>query len=224
MTNNIKSKKESEIKEVNWNTSLPYNYFLLQCNKYKHVAIIGKDFPQKLIDSISSHNWELDDFNENEFYKRFETVEEFEKYISSKDYGTDEKLNPKICFGISKTDKFKFGIHYDTINIENEDSNEFQDLLDLESPHIPNSKSNKNEKIRIQENLKNFDKYKTSGYLMTLKIIYDYIIKEVTEDENAEINFVVLGMKFDYILKDGFHRFLNGAHRRHRSYCATVHD
>ena len=209
LTNHIDINNLNELKEINENTPLPYNYFLAQCNNIKNIALIGENFPQKLIDKISSHYWEMEDFNKNEIFKKFESIKEFEEYITSKDYGTDDILYPKICFGISQTDKFQFGIHYNTINIGDDNSNDFESLLSKESPHIPDMKSNKNEKIKIQEQLKFLEYYKNSGYLMTLKIIYDYILEEITEDPNAEINFSVLGMKFDEILKDNFHRFLN---------------
>ena len=210
LTNKITSKEQNKIKEINIDTPIPYYYFLAQCSLIKHIALIGSNFPQKLKDKIASHFWEIDnDFNGEKIFKRFKTIEKFEEYITSKNYGTDEKLYPKICFGISHTDKFKFGIHYDTINIVNENSNEGENLLYQESPHIPDTKSNKNEKIRIQENLKVFDYYKTSGYLMTMKIIYDYMLQEITNNPNAEINFSVIGVKYDEILKDPFHRFLS---------------
>ena len=209
LTNYIISKEQNKIDNINENTPIPYYYFLAQCHFTKHIAIIGKNFPKKLKDKISSHFWELDnDLNENEFFQEFSTVEEFENYMTSKNYGKDDILYPKICFGISQTDKFKFGIHYNVIEISDEDSSEADDLLSQESPHIPDMKSNKNEKISNQENLKFFKYYKNSGYLMTMKIIYDYILQEITNDPNAEINFSVIGMKYKEILKDSFHRFL----------------
>ena len=206
---NITNKIAYKTDEINENTPLPYNYFLAQCNLTKHIALIGKDFPQKIIDRISLHFWELENFNENEIFKRFETIEEFQKYTTSKDYGTDEILYPKICFGISQTDKFKFGIHYNTINNDNRNTNENENLIARETPHIPDTKLNKNDKIRTQENLIFFEYYKTSGFLMTLKVIYDYILQEITNDPTAEINFSVIGMKYDEIIKDTFHKFLD---------------
>ena len=206
---NITNKIAYKTDEINENTPLPYNYFLAQCNLTKHIALIGKDFPQKIIDRISLHFWELENFNENEIFKRFETIEEFQKYTTSKDYGTDEILYPKICFGISQTDKFKFGIHYNTINNDNRNTNEIENLIARETPHIPDTKLNKNDKIRTQENLIFFEYYKTSGFLMTLKVIYDYILQEITNDPTAEINFSVIGMKYDEIIKDTFHKFLD---------------
>ena len=213
MTNYVKSKEDQKIPETfNENNipdiPLPYNYYLLQCKMIKHIAIIGKDFPQGLIDKISSHLWELDDDNQNDIFKKFESVEEFNEYISSKDYGKNEE-NPKICFGVSKTDMFKYGIHYNTITIDNEDISELEEIINLESPLVPDTKSNKNDIIRIQENFKFLNYYQRSGYLMTMKLIYDYILQEITSDPNAEINFSVVAMKFNEILHDSFHRFLN---------------
>ena len=209
LTNKITSKGQNFYIDIQENTPLPYTYFLAQCKYIKHIAIIGNEFPEELKNKISSHFWELDDYNESDFYKKYESIDEFDKYITSEDYGTDEQLYPKICFGISKIDKFKFGIHYSTINVNKESKNEFENLLINESPHIPESKSNKNEKIKTQENMKSFEYYKNSGYLMVMKLIYDYILQEITKDPNAEINFSVIGMKYNYILKDKFHSYLS---------------
>ena len=212
LTNYIPQIGQNINENINSNNeaSIPYYYFLAQCALTKHIAIIGKDFPQKLIDKISLYFWELkNDVDENDFFKKFKSIAEFEDYMTSKEYGTDEILYPKICFGISQTDKFKFGIHYNTQNIENDNLNEMEDLLAKESPHIPEMKSNKNEKIRIQENLKFFDYYKNSGYLMTMKLIYDYILQEITNNPLAEIKYSVIGMKYDEIKKDNFHRFIS---------------
>jgi len=213
LTNHIKSKEDQKIPEtINEkdvpDIPLPYNYFLLQCKMINHIAIIGKDFPQGLIDKISSHLWELDNDYPNDIFKKFESVEDFNEYISSKDYGKNEEF-PKICFGISKTDKFKYGIHYNTITIDNEDKSELEELINLESPLVPDTKSNKNDKIRVQENFKFFNYYQRSGYLMTMKLIYDYMLQEITSDPNAEINFSIVAMKYDEVLHDSFHRFLN---------------
>ena len=75
--------------EVDKETTLPYYGFLSKCKEIKHIALIGKDFPQKLIDMISLHYWEIDDFDENEIFKKFNSIAEFEEYITSKDYGTN---------------------------------------------------------------------------------------------------------------------------------------
>ena len=188
---------------------LIYRYFLKQCKYAKHIALIGQDFPEPLIDKIYSHFWEFDDeYDENNIFKPFDTVEDFEEYISSKYYDTDEVNYPKICFGISKIDKFIFGIHYDTVNVDEKNSSEIEGLLINQYPRIPEFKSNKREKIKIQENLDSFTYYKNSGYLMIMKLIYDYILEEVTGNPDSEINFSIIPMIFDKIIENEFHRYL----------------
>ena len=208
LTNLVNSQQGNE-EEININMPIPYYHFLTQCIAARHIALIGKDFPQKIIDKISEHFWELDDINidENDFFVKYNNIEEFNKYIQSKDYGKNEILYPKICFGISQIDKFKFNIHYGTI--EKEKPNDLEKYLYQLSPIIPDMKSNKNEKIRTQGNLQFFENYKNSGYLMVMKIIYDYILQEITNDPEAEINFTTLLMKYDEIKKDDFHNYLH---------------
>ena len=209
LTNNISSDYNIENIEKNENAYVPYLYFLKQCKLNKHIALIGKNFPSEIKEKIKEHFWEFDDepdINENNVFKRFESVDEFNKYISQKNYGINND-NPEICFGISMTDQFQFGIHYKGLN--DDSSNEIEELLSKESPHIPDMKSDNNEKIRTQEKIKFFESYKDSGYLMVLKIIYDYFLQKITGDSNAEIEFTVLGMKFDSILSDSFHKFLS---------------
>ena len=211
LTNNINSDYKLEDIKKDQNATLPYLYFLKQCKKIKHIALIGQNFPQEIKQKIISHFWEFDDdpyITENKVFKSFETVEEFNKYITSEKYGKDEN-NPEMCFGISQTGPFNFGIHYKGINLNEENSNEIEELLSLESPHVPDMRNEKSEKIRIQENLKYFEQYKNSGYLMVLKIIYEYFLQKITGDPNAEIQFSLIAMKFDEILKDNFHKFLN---------------
>ena len=208
LTNNISSNYKLEDIKKDENASLPYLYFLKQCNKIKHIALIGQNFPEEIKQKIISHFWEFDEpnINENQVFKYFKTVEEFNKYISSKKYGKDD---PEICFGISQTAPFNFGIHYKGINLNEESSNEIEELLSSEIPQIPDMRMEKEEKIRIQENLRFFEHYKNSGYLMVLKIIYDYFLQKITGEPNAEIQFSLIGMKFDEILKDNFHKFLS---------------
>ena len=215
LTNNISSDYDLKKIKKDENAFLPYIYFLKQCKNIKHIALIGKNFPLELKQKIISHFWEFEDDNKNKLnikekdvFKYFQSVDEFNEYISSEKYGKD-KNNPEMCFGISKTDEFQFGIHYKTINSKIENSNEVEELLTLESPHIPDMKSDKEEQIRIQENIKNFENYKNSGYLMVLKLIYDYFLQKITGDVNASIDFTIMGMKYNSILFNKFHTFLS---------------
>ena len=209
LTNKIISKDQiiTSIDDLDKNSPLNYTGFLSKCKVNNHIAIIGQDFPEKILEKISSHFWEMDDeLNHDDIFKKFETIKQFDNYITSKNYGTEGY--PKICFGISKIDKFKFGIHYNTINVDNDEGNEVENYLLTESPYIPESKTNKNEKIKIQENLKFFEYYKSSGYLMVMKLISDYILQEITQNPDAEINYSVIAMIYDMIITDPFHKYL----------------
>ena len=145
LTNDVSSDYKLENIKKDENASIPYIYFLKQCKNIRHIALIGKNFPQELKQKIISHFWEFDDdkklnINENDVFKYFENVDEFNKYISSEKYGENEN-NPEMCFGISVTDEFQFGIHYKTIDFKQENSNEIEELLKTETPHIPDMKA-----------------------------------------------------------------------------------
>ena len=211
LTHNISKNYKLEDIKINETSSLPYYYFLKQCNKTKYIATIGKNFPQEIKSIIMTHFWEFENgpnINPNNIFKNFDSIEKFNSYISSENYGVD-KNSPEICFGISKTDEFQFGIHYKSISLNQQNTNEIENLISQETPHVPDTKSDKSEQLRIQENPEFFEKYLKSGYLMTLKTIYDYFLKKITGSPNAEINFSVIGMKFDEISKDNFHKFLS---------------
>ena len=208
-TNKIISSSQiiSDINDINNSTPIQYKKFLAQCENYPHVALIGRNFPEKLKNKISQHFWEFPDdmnFDEKNFFKLFDTVDDFNNYISSKNYGTDEINFPKLCFGISKDDKnqYGYGIHYDTYETKNEE------YFLFDAPKIPDSKTSKYEKIKTQSDLKAFETYQNSGYLMVMKLIYDYIIQEITGIQDAEINFCLVEMIYDSILKNKFHKYI----------------
>ena len=210
LTNGVKSSHQiiSDINDVTNSTPIQYKKFLSQCEEHPKVALIGKNFPEKIKNKISEYFWELPNLTDEEktnFFKIYNSVDEFNEYISSEKYGTDENDNSKICFGISKNDDkmYGFGIHYDTI-----DKTKEEDLLIMDVPKIPNSKTSKNEKIRTQTDLSSFELYEYSGYLMVLKIIYDYILQEVTHNPNAEVNFSIIEMIYDSIIQNKFHKYL----------------
>ena len=210
LTNGVKSSNQiiSDIKNVTNSTPIQYKKFLAQCEKHPKVALIGRNFPEKIKNKISEHFWELPNLTDIEkinFFKIYNSVDEFNEYISSENYGTDDINNPKICFGISKSDdkEYGFGIHYDTIDRTKEEN-----MLIMDMPKIPDSKTSKNEKIRIQTDLSSFEFYEYSGYLMVLKIIYDYILQEVTLNPKAEINFSIIEMIYNSILQNKFHKYL----------------
>ena len=205
-TNKVISSSQiiSDIDEINNSTPIQYKKFLYQCENHTHVALIGKNFPKKIEHKISEYFWELPDmttYERNNFFMKYDSIEEFNDYVTSENYGSDENNYPKICFGISKDDnkKYEFGIHYDTLQ-----ENNF--IIDV--PKIPDFKTSKYEKIRTQTDLQSFQYYQYSGYLMVMKIIYDYILQEVSGKPDATINFSLVEMIYDSIFKNKFHKYV----------------
>ena len=210
LTNSVKNESQiiTNITEATNSTPIQYTKFLSQCKKHPHVALIGINFTPEIKNKISTHFWELPDLTHEEkenFFKYFDTVDEFNEYITSKDYGKDEIIHPKICFGISKDKdkKYGFGIHYDTF-----DKIKAENIYLNDTPKIPDFKISKNEKIKTQTDLQSFQLYKFSGYLMVMKIIYDYILQKATYNSNAEVDFSIVEMIYDPIMKDKFHEYL----------------
>ena len=205
-TNKVISSSQiiTDIDDINNSTPIQYKKFLYQCENHTHVALIGKNFPKKIENKISEYFWELPDMitdEKNNFFIKYNSINEFNEYITSENYGSDKNKYPKICFGISKDDnkKYGFGIHYDTLK-----ENNF--IIDV--PKIPDFKTSKYEKIKTQTDLQSFQYYQYSGYLMVMKIIYDYIIQEVSDKPDAEINFSLVEMIYDSIFKNKFHKYI----------------
>ena len=177
---------------LNYN-NFPYKGMSFICIFNPIISFIGDNFPSKLKNEILYvmfmeiySNFSLD----------FPTIEDFQNYISSDDYGLS-KEKPKICFGIY----FNF----------NKDNNTYTVHLlypaaewSLEYTIIPNTLIKANDFFQRQIDPESNTKYIESGYLMVMKVIYDYILKEVTKNESAEFNFVVTNQKFDSYFIDDF--------------------
>ena len=206
LTNKVNSSSQiiSNLSDMNKSTPIQYKKFLSQCEKNPFIALIGNNFPTKLKNEISKHSWELKDENkyQNINYEYFSSIDDFNSKISNENYG---KQNQEICFGVSKNDNidYGFGIHYDTIDLNDEKM-----FSEKNVPTIPDSKNSKYEKIKTQTDLNSITITLTSGYLMVMKLIYDYILREITSDPNAEINFSVIEMIFDSVLSNEFHKYL----------------
>ena len=187
---------------INNSTALSYS---LNYNNYPYlgmsyicifnpiISFIGDNFPLKLKNQILLiMNMEIGSSNS----LNFSTIDDFQNYISSDDYGLN-KEKPKTCFGVY-------------FNFVNENNTYIVHLLypaaiwSIEYNIIPNTLIKANDFFQRQIDPKSNTKYRESGYLMVMKIIYDYILKEVTKNESAEFNFVVANQKFDSYFIDDF--------------------
>ena len=187
---------------INNSTALSYS---LNYNNYPYlgmsyicifnpiISFIGDNFPLKLKNQILLiMNMEIGSSNS----LNFSTIDDFQNYISSDDYGLNEE-KPKTCFGVY-------------FNFVNENNTYIVHLLypaaiwSIEYNIIPNTLIKANDFFQRQIDPRSNTKYREYGYLMVMKIIYDYILKEVSKNESAEFNFVVANQKFDSYFKDDF--------------------
>ena len=91
-----------------------YRGSLFMCNERKVVAFVGKNFPEKLAEEFSNHDWE----NTNIKFKYYDDYKTLYNYVESKKYGIDEG---KICFAVSyqkEENKYTYKLHYVTSSLE----------------------------------------------------------------------------------------------------------
>ena len=172
--------------------NIEYKYMLAQCGSNSLIALIGNNFPTEIEEKIKNHFWELRNANQD-VYLRFENKEDFLEYLKSSKYGKEKS---KICFGITYNDDYEFEIHYSSE--ETEIGN---------NPVIPNSSKERKLKIKNQQDFINYSLYQSSGYLMIMKILYDYILQKITDNPSAEIEFSVVPMKYDNFKTDQLENF-----------------
>ena len=179
--------------EKDFYRNVPISY----CPMNSIIALIGKDFPNKLISKIKGIFW---DFFRDLSIQYYDSLDEIKDYISSDNYKTDNKSIPEICFGISylkEGSKYTFKIHY------------FASPYSRIYPSIPSTTVENVDPFRTQPDFPSFKKYIDEGFLANQKIIYDYILKEDNFYSNAEINMRIIAQKYDTYLYNSFYNFLS---------------
>ena len=175
---------------------LPYKDTMSFCYGNLIIALIGENFPEELFEQLNLTGWELFGKPKIKYYK---SLEELNDYILSDKYNTD-KENRAICFGISyiKTDnKYTFKMHY------------FTSLFQKYTPSIPSTSIENLDPFRTQPDFESYEKYMLKGFLMVIKIIYDYILQKETNNKDAEINLRIMAQKYDNYLYSLFNSFLS---------------
>ena len=167
-----------------------FYYYVGYCGYInKFIAVIGDNFPKEF---LNNYNITL--------FRNFSTIKELNDYIESPQYGSDEKINPEICFGITylfEKNKYKFKLHF------------FASLYRHHFPEIPPTSIKSLDQFKIQPDFRNYYKYTYYGFLFILKLIYDLILKKETENPFAEISFTVAPQKYEKLTDDSFKYFLN---------------
>ena len=171
-----------------------YRGSLYMCNERNLIVFVGNDFPINLAKKFINHSWECP-------FVKFKYVPDFKnlnEYVESKNYGVTE---PEICFAVSfqkDENKYIYKLHYFASPYDDEE----------EPPHIPSTYLGVGERLNIQPDYKSYMKYIQSGFFMSQKMFYDYILQEETGNENAEINALICPKKYDKYINDPFARNL----------------
>jgi hypothetical protein len=171
---------------------------LFFCSYGSIVALIGKDFPDDLLDLIRGKDYYADFYRDMEF-KYYDSLESLNEYIRSDNYN-DEDLNPEICFGVSymkENNKYTIKLHYSA------------SPYSMKKPSIPTTTIDNLDPFQVQPDFDSYEKYIEQGFLMILKTIYDYILREETGNSNAEIKLRINAQKYDKFLYSSFYNFLS---------------
>ena len=98
------------------------------------------------------------------FYDNFDTLKE---YIESKEYGTDDNIYPKVCFGVSFERKLIDVNGREEIKVKFHYTSTYQSHS---YDRVPTTESGAIDVFRTEEDFDSFKKYLYSGLIMTMKL------------------------------------------------------
>ena len=129
--------------------------------------------------------------NESSF-KEFNSIDELNEYIKDSRYSTNP--GELICFGLkfnydSITKKYDYSLHFFDFDKTGKDG--IQD--------IPSNKEKFFDDFQSGPILSSFKVYQNGAYSYMMKIVNQYILRQETGDNNAELNYGITAMKYiDY--------------------------
>jgi ATP-binding cassette subfamily A (ABC1) protein 3 len=172
---------------------ISYRGFIYMCSNRPLIAFVGENFPENLAKKVKNHNWEF----RNVKFRNYNNLEDLLNYVESKDYGADNNLYPKLCFALSyknEANKYLLKLHY------------FANPYRSNPPDIPSTEIGVGNPLNLQPDFNSFGKYIQSGFFMSQKIFYDYVLQEETNNQNAEITYTICPKKYDKYISDAFVR------------------
>ena len=167
------------------------------CNEYYSIiALIGKNFPEEIKNIILKIK-ELE--NSYFTFMEFNTKEDLDNYVKNKKYGYEN--NPSICLGIyfnhdKEKNKYDISLHYSSSESISYNSN------------IPSTLEPNYDEFLKSPDYESSYYYLYHGFLGLMKILYDYILRKETGNENAYIDMIVLNNKFSVAVFDKFELFM----------------
>ena len=136
--------------------------------------------------------------NSNTF-REFKSIEEMEKVIKSKEYLKDEKN--LICFGL----KFSYNRRKNHYNY----SLHFFDYDKYGEGGIDDIPGNKIlDPYQYGPDITSYMKYQKGGYNYMMKVVNEYILKKVTNNNNATFSFGIFPMKYTDYKYDNYGQIL----------------
>ena len=159
------------------------------CYDRNLIAFVGKDFPTNLADKFINKTA----YSTNIKFKYYNDFETLSDYVESEDYGVKDG---EICFAVSfkkENNKYLFKLHY-YASPYSED----------EPPEIPTTYMGIGNRLSSQPDYISYAKYLQSGFFMSQKFFYDYVLQEETGNPNAEINAIIYPKKYDKYINDPF--------------------
>ena len=131
-----------------------------------------------------------------ENFTNFSSIEEMNKHLQSSSYGSDE--NPSICFGMSffegeneKGKEYNYSLHY------------FENAYLDGADDVPNTLYILDQ-FQNGPDMESYEKYQENGYTYIMKVIADYILRKTTNNDESEISFGVMPMKYKSYRNDLF--------------------
>ena len=126
-------------------------------------------------------------------FKDYNSIEDMENAVKDKAYGKED--NPLICFAISfkqEGHKYDYSLHY------------FDALFSQGVQDVPNMRNGVFDKFSTGPDLLSYRKYQKSGYTYILKLINEYILKQETDDSEAQIDFSMIALPYENYRSDPF--------------------
>ena len=138
--------------------------------------------------------------NENSF-KEFNSIDELNEHIKDKKYSTNP--NELICFGLSfnydsAKSKYDYSLHF--FDFDKTGKEGIQD--------VPSNKEKFFDDFQSGPILSSFQIYQNGAYAYMMKIVNQYILRQETEDDNAELNYGITAMKYIDYRVDSFGNLL----------------
>ena len=173
--------------------NIEYMDSFYMCSENNLIAFVGKDFPRKL--AAKFINKAPKGFEQiNVEFKYYDDFEALSDYVESDDYGVNEG---KICFAVSfqkEGNKYSYKLHYFASPYSR----------GIELAEIPSTFMGIGERLSSQPDYMSYMKYAYSGFFMSQKLFYDYVLQEETGNPEAEIDAIIYPKKYNKYLEDPF--------------------